>query len=118
MKRALHLSLVTALGLTATAAVADEVNIYSYRQPYLIEPLLEEFTKETGIDTNVAFLNKGMVERLQAEGKRSPADVILTTDVSRLVEAAEAGVTQPVKSAVLDANIPPPFTSPMATGSA
>ena len=101
-----------AFGLAAPAAQAAEVNIYSYRQPELIQPLLDAFTEETGIRTNVAFLNKGMVERLLAEGKRSPADIILTTDISRLSEAVEAGVTQPVESAVLEAQIPANFRDP------
>jgi len=105
--RAALLASATALGL-ALPAEAD-VNIYSYRQPFLIEPLLDAFTEETGIRTNVAFLNKGMVERLLAEGKRSPADIILTVDVARLAEAVEAGVTQPVESDVLTQAIPPAF---------
>lgn len=97
-----------ALAVLAPAAQAD-VNIYSYRQPELIQPLLDAFTQETGMRTNVAFLTKGMVERLQAEGKRSPADIILTTDISRLAEAVAAGVTQPVDSPVLQAAIPAAF---------
>lgn len=92
-------------GATALPAMA-EVNIYSYRQPELIEPLLNGFTEKTGIETNVAFLNQGLVERLQAEGQRSPADVILTTDISRLAGAKEAGVTQAVESDVLNEHIP------------
>ena len=52
---------------TALPALA-EVNIYSYRQPELIQPLMDAFTEKTGIETNVAFLDKGMVERLKAEG--------------------------------------------------
>ena len=53
---------------TAAPALADgEVNIYSYRQPDLIKPLLDRFTQETGIATNVLFLDKGLVERIQAE---------------------------------------------------
>ncbi|MDY6963513.1 MAG: iron ABC transporter substrate-binding protein, partial [Pseudomonadota bacterium] len=68
-------------------AMADgEVNIYSYRQPDLIKPLLDEFTKETGVATNVLFLDKGLVERIQAEGANSPADVILTVDIARVME--------------------------------
>ncbi len=59
--------------LMATSALAaGEVNIYSYRQPELIKPLLDEFTKETGITTNVLFLDKGLVERITAEGANSP----------------------------------------------
>jgi len=97
---------------SATPVLADEVNVYSYRQPELIQPLLDAFTRDTGINVNVAFLNKGMIERLLAEGKRSPADIILTTDISRLAKAVEAGVTQPVHSDILHARIPAAFRDP------
>ncbi len=60
---------------------AGEVNIYSYREPGLINPLLAAFTKETGIKTNVVFASNGLIERLAAEGKNSPADLLLTTRV-------------------------------------
>ncbi len=92
--------------ILATTASADEVNVYSYRQPELIQPLVDAFTAETGHSVNVAFLQKGMIERLQAEGKRSPADLILTTDISRLAGVVDAGLTQPVQSDALEANIP------------
>ena len=102
---------VLALAL-ATPTFADEVNIYSHRQPELIQPLLDAFTAETGIAVNVAFVDKGMVERLQAEGSRSPADLILTVDIGRLVEVVNAGVTQPVVSEVLMADIPAAYRDP------
>ncbi len=98
--------LALALGTTALPALADEVNIYSHRQPELIQPLLDAFTTETGITTNIAFVDKGMVERLVAEGDRSPADLVLTVDIARLTQVVEAGVTQAVQSDVLEANIP------------
>ena len=98
--------------ITATPAVAQEVNIYSYRQPELIQPLTDAFTEETGIKVNVAFLNKGMVERLQAEGDRSPADLIFTVDISRLAAAVNAGLTQPVTSDTLTANVPDQYRDP------
>ncbi len=91
---------------TALPAFAEEINIYSYRQPELIQPLLDGFTEKTGIETNVAFLSQGLVERLKAEGARSPADIILTVDISRLTEAKDAGVTQSVDSEVLNSQIP------------
>lgn len=106
MKRAL---LAIALSSTALPVLADEVNIYSHRQPELIQPLLDAFTAETGITTNVAFVDKGMAERLQAEGDRSPADVVLTVDIARLKQIVDAGVVQPVQSDVLEANIPAAF---------
>lgn len=103
----LRYSLLT-LALTSVAlpAVAQEVNVYSHRQPELIQPLVDAFTAETGIKVNVAFVDKGMAERLTAEGSRSPADLVLTVDVARLKQIVDAGVTQPVVSDVLNANIP------------
>ncbi len=95
-----------ALGTVALPVLADEVNIYSHRQPELIQPLLDAFTAETGITTNIAFVDKGMVERLVAEGDRSPADLVLTVDIARLTQVVDAGVTQAVQSDVLEANIP------------
>lgn len=101
---------ISILGNQATQA--DEVNIYSYRQPELIQPLLDEFTKRTSIETNIIFLQKGMIARLELEGERSPADVILTTDISRLQNLVGAGVTQQVDSGALDQNIPSNFRDP------
>lgn len=91
-----------------TAAAQDAVNIYSYRQPQLIDPLLKAFTDKTGIKTNVVFAAAGLNERMAAEGANSPADLLFTVDAGRLSEAKDAGLTQPVKSAVLD-KIPTAF---------
>jgi iron(III) transport system substrate-binding protein len=104
--------LALALGTVALPALAEEVNIYSHRQPELIQPLLDAFTAETGITVNVAFVDKGMAERLVAEGDRSPADLVLTVDVARLMEVVNAGVIQPVQSDVLEANIPAEYRDP------
>jgi len=98
--------------LISTPVLAQEVNVYSYRQPGLIQPLLQRFTKETGINVNVAFLKKGMVERLKAEGKRSPADLVLTADMSSLAAVVASGAIQPVTSGILTANIPAKFRAP------
>ncbi len=98
--------------LCASPAMADEVNIYSHRQPELIQPLLDQFTEETGIDVNIAFVDKGMAERLKAEGGRSPADLVLTVDIGRMVELVDADVLQPVNDAVLDGNIPAEYRDP------
>jgi iron(III) transport system substrate-binding protein len=93
----------------ASAADPSEVNIYSYRQPYLIDPLLKEFTDETGIKVNVIFAEKGLIERIQAEGRNSPADVLLTVDVGNLAQATGAGIAQPIQSPILEAAIPPAY---------
>ncbi len=102
----------TALLAVAAPAIADEVNVYSSRQPFLVEPLFNAFTAETGIKVNVSFLKKGMTEKLVAEGKRSPADLVMTTDISRLNSVVEAGVTQSVTSDTLSANIPADYRDP------
>lgn len=101
-----RLLLAALIGSTALPALAQEVNVYSHRQPELIQPLLDAFTKETGIPVNIAFVDKGMVEKLKAEGDRSPADLVLTVDIARLTEVVDAGVTQPVTDPELEAAIP------------
>jgi iron(III) transport system substrate-binding protein len=106
------IAILTTTLLTATTALAQEVNVYSYRQPELVKPLFDAFTKETGIKVNMAFLKKGMIEKLKAEGKRTPADLIFTVDISRLNAVVEAGLTQPVQSEILTANIPAAFRDP------
>jgi len=93
------------IALTGVAA-AQEVNIYSYRQPELIKPLLDAFTAETGVKTNVLFLDKGLEERIEAEGLNSPADVILSVDIGRLAAAKEKGITQALDDSVVEQNIP------------
>lgn len=104
--------LALALSTAALPALADEINVYSHRQPELIQPLIDAFTAETGITVNVAFVDKGMAERLVAEGDRSPADLVLTVDIARLMQIVEADVVQPVQSDVLEANIPAEFRDP------
>lgn len=90
----------------AAPAFANEVNVYSYRQPELIQPLTDAFTEKTGIKVNTVFLKKGLIERMQAEGDRSPADLIFTVDISRLAAVVNAGLTQPVNSQALNETIP------------
>ena len=103
--------MVVAAGLTIAlgAGAAEQVNIYSYRQPFLIEPVLDRFTEETGIETKVVYASKGLNERLQREGRNSPADLVLTSNTSNLMELVDKGLTQPVKSDVLQKNIPAQF---------
>ena len=91
---------------------ASELNIYSYRQPFLIEPLTSAFSDQTGIKVNIVHLKKGMIERMKAEGKRSPADIVLTVDISRLSALVDAELTQSVDSPILDSNIPEKYRDP------
>ncbi len=106
----MKIGLIGVLGLMLAtqlmAAPVGEVNVYSYRQPFLIDPIAAQFTKETGIKVNITYAKSGIAEKLQYEGKYSPADIILTTDFNRLIELAEKGLTQAVDSPALRHNIP------------
>jgi iron(III) transport system substrate-binding protein len=95
-----------AFAVLAAPAAAQELNVYTTREPGLIQPLLEAFTRDTGIKVNSIFVRDGLAERVAAEGERSPADILMTVDFGELINLVEKGVTQPVRSAVLDAAIP------------
>jgi len=88
------------------SSAEKEVNVYSYRQPILINPFFEEFTKNTGIKVNVLHAKKGLLERILAEGEDTPADLILTVDIARLNQFVKEDVLQPIQSSILIDNIP------------
>ncbi len=104
MRRILVFCLATLL--SAQAFAAGEVNLYSYRQPFLIDPMLDSFTQKTGIKVNVSFVSKGMAEKIRAAGDNNPADAVLTVDIGRLDALAKAGLLEPVRSKTLEDAIP------------
>ncbi len=112
MYRSLQLAGVIATALFTQSVFADSVNIYSYRQPFLVDPIFDSFTKETGIEVNTVFAKQGLVERLKSEGKNSPADILLTSNFGNLAAAVEAEVIQAVDSDVLHSRIPAEFRDP------
>ena len=106
-------AVATAVMVSAAATqAAGEVNLYSYRQPFLIEPILVEFTRQTGIEVNVVFATKGMLEKIKSAGANNPADAVLTVDIGRLDALREADLLEPVHSSVLNTNIPANFRHP------
>ncbi len=105
-------ALFSTLSLSSMATFADEVNVYSFRQPFLIEPIMEKFTAQTGIKVNILFAKKGLIERVKNEGELSPADLVLTTDISRLMKLTDQNLTQSVDSKVLQKNIPSQYRDP------
>ncbi|MGB6241266.1 MAG: Fe(3+) ABC transporter substrate-binding protein [Castellaniella sp.] len=92
--------------LAGSAAMAAEVNLYTTREPKLIEPLLAAFTQDTGVKVNTVFVKDGLLERVRTEGAQSPADVLMTVDIGNLLDLVDGGVTQPVQSAALESAIP------------
>jgi len=101
-----------AIGLPTLASAQGEVNVYTYREQKLIQPLLDAFTKETGIKVNVVSASSGLEQRIKTEGANSPADVLLTVDIGRLEDAVQAGITQPIKSDIIDKVVPAQYRDP------
>ncbi len=97
----------------ATAADGQTVTIYSSRNEQLIKPLLDRYTEQTGVKIELVTDKTGpLMARLQAEGKNTPADMLLTVDAGNLWQAAEQGLLQPVASSVLEANVPAKYRDP------
>ena len=103
------LAAIAAASVTAALpahAQQGEVTLYTTREAGLIQPLLTAFTAQSGVKVNTVFVKDGLLERVKAEGARSPADVLMTVDIGNLVDLVEGGVTQPVKTPALDAAVP------------
>lgn len=104
---------LAAVAMTSASALAQEsVNLYTTREPGLVRPLLEAFTAQTGVKVNTVFVKQGLAERVQAEGARSPADVLMGVDVGTVVDIVNQGVSQPVDSKVLEQAVPANLRDP------
>ena len=106
------LSVVITLMSWASVSQAGEVNVYSYRKPTLIDPMFAQFTEETGIKVNSVYAKKGMLEKLQSEGRNSPADLVFTVDIGRLSDIQKAGLTQSVNRNRFATDIPDKYMEP------
>ncbi|MGE3247352.1 MAG: extracellular solute-binding protein, partial [Beijerinckiaceae bacterium] len=89
-----------------STAAQEAVNLYTTREPGLLKPLLQSFTKKTGVRVNTVFIKAGLAERVKAEGARSPADLLMTVDYGNLVDLLDQDVVQAVKSPELERRIP------------
>ena len=111
MKIAKSMAILGLVCFASAANAAENLTVYSYRQAFLVGPILANFTKETGIDVDVVFSKKGIAERMMREGRLSPADIVLTSDFSRLMELVDKDLVIPVDSELLKANIPAKYRS-------
>jgi iron(III) transport system substrate-binding protein len=100
------------IGLRVSSAAAEEVHVYSYREPDLIKPMLDAFTAKTGIEVKFLYAKEGLIERMVAEGRNSPADVLLTNEFGLLTQAKAAGITAPAESATLEKALPESLRDP------
>lgn len=109
MKLKLIIAFLIAFLQLPLIGIADEVNIYSSRQEFLMRPFLKQFEKETQIKVNVVYAKKGILERLKHEGRNTRADMVITVDIGNLTKFADAGLLQPYMSSVVDQNIAKPY---------
>ena len=113
MSKACTLAAASLMALvTSSSFAADEVNVYTYRETKLVQPLFDAFSKESGIKVNVISASSGLEQRIKAEGANSPADVLLTVDIGRIDDAVQAGISQPIKSDVIDKAVPAQYRDP------
>ena len=103
----INLLLIIITIFISNIANAKSLNIYSHRQPYLLKPFIEAYTKKTGIKLNVVYSSKGLAQRLAAEGANSPADLILTVDIARLYRYEDLDLLAKIDSKILNEKIPP-----------
>ena len=108
-----HLLAALALTLVGTAAqAADEVVVYSSRIDELIKPVFDAYTAKTGVKVKfITDKEAPLMQRIKAEGQNATADLLLTVDAGNLWQAERMGILQPIKSAIIDQNIPPQYRS-------
>ncbi|HDS1213142.1 Fe(3+) ABC transporter substrate-binding protein [Shewanella algae] len=105
-------SALAASSVTLPVAAAGEVTVYSYRQEFLVKPILDDFSQATGVKVNFVFAKDGIADRLAREGRLSPADLVLTSDFSRLQELVDKQLVTQVESDALKQNIPAQYRDP------
>ena len=94
------------IGLYSNIAIAENIGIYTHRQPFLLEPILEAYTNKTGIEFKTVYAPQGLATRIQTEGENTKADLVLTVDISRIKELADTGLLAPFQSSIIKDNVP------------
>ena len=105
MHRKLFIFLIL-LFAQSTTSLANSLGIYTHRQPFLLEPILEAYTNQTGITFKTVYAPKGLAERLKSEGDNTEADLVLTVDISRIKELADTGLLVSIQSDKLNKQVP------------
>lgn len=106
-------ALVLALSLAGCAKQPSELVVYSARNEQLIKPIFDRYSAESGQKIRFVTDDAGpLIERLNAEGANTQADILMTVDAGELWHAADLGLLKPVQSDVLNANIPESLRDP------
>ena len=92
--------------LHSNIVIAETIGIYTHRQPFLLEPILEAYTEKTGIGFETVYAPQGLATRIQTEGENTKADIVLTVDISRIKELADTNLLAPFESSIIRDNVP------------
>lgn len=98
--------------VSGSVQAQNEVTLYSYREPFRIAAVLRGFEANSGIRIKVVHAKEGLVERIASEGSQSSADVLLAEEFGVLIQAREAGITQPIKGSSIEGHVPPNYRDP------
>ena len=107
INKSLYAFFVCLVTCCSSTYAAEEIVVYSARNEQLIKHLFDSYTKETGVQIKFITDKEGpLMQRLQAEGSNTPADILLTVDAGNLWHAGQLGLLKPVNSKILSMNIP------------
>jgi len=107
------LAVVFSATVPTTVVAAESLVVYSARNEQLIKPVFDAYTRETGVEVKFTTGDAAvLIERLAAEGRNSPADLLMTVDAGELWNAAQRGLLQPVRSGTLERNVPAHLRDP------
>lgn len=99
--------------LAACGQNGPELNVYSARHYDGDDAVYEAFESETGITLNVIEARGDLlIERIRAEGERSPADIVITVDAGRLWRAEQEGLFQPIADGTVLDRVPAALRHP------
>jgi iron(III) transport system substrate-binding protein len=108
-----RLLVALALSVAALPVLAEGIVVYSARNEQLIKPLFDAYTRDTGVQIRFITDKEGpLMARLKAEGKNTPADVLLTVDAGNLWQASQEGLLRPIRSQILETNVPAHLRDP------
>ncbi len=89
------------------SGAARDLVVYSARNEQLIKPLFDAYEKKTGANIKFVTGKEGpLLERLKAEGSKTPADLLITVDAGNLWQAEQNGLLAKVDSKILNENVP------------
>ncbi|MFN4282764.1 MAG: Fe(3+) ABC transporter substrate-binding protein [Alphaproteobacteria bacterium] len=104
---------LVAMFATMPASAQGVVNLYTARHYDSDHQLYADFTKRTGVKVNVVQAGGNeLIQRVEREGRNSPADVLMAADAAVIGRAQARGLFRAVESDALEKAIPANLREP------